>query len=82
MEDLKKLLESKDETLRILEDKIKKEKSSEKINLMLNEKNKILGVLKDPKANIHVQKNKKNKLKKDKNEKNENVDKKFNRLFG
>ena len=38
MEDLKKL---KDETLRILEDK-KKEKSSEKINLMLNEKNKII----------------------------------------
>ena len=38
MEDLRKLIESKDETLRILEDKIKKEKSSEKINFILNEK--------------------------------------------
>ena len=66
MENLKKLCECKDESLRILEDKIKKEKSSEKLNLMLNEKNEILGVLKDPKANIHVQKNKKINLKKTK----------------
>ena len=53
MENLKKLCECKDESLRILEDKIKKEKSSEKINLMLNEKNKII-IEKKELSNIYI----------------------------